>query len=283
MKGDDKQNGAKEYDLHAHTTASDGTYSPSELVRLAHRNGLAGIGITDHDTLQGIADAQEEARKLQIQIVPGVELNTEYKGREVHVLGYYVDEQDESFLQLCSRLREGRVNRAEKMIQKLYEHGIQITMEDVLHYAKGDAIGRPHVARTLVEKGYCKSIQEAFERFLIPGRPGYVERMKLHPVEAVKAILTAKGCPVLAHPGLIGDDELIEELVQHGLKGLEVSHPDHTPEQRDTYRAIAERFQLITTGGSDFHGQGAEHRGDLGTVRVTEAVVQALYQAAKHK
>jgi 3',5'-nucleoside bisphosphate phosphatase len=271
------------FDLHAHTTASDGTFTPSELVQLAKEKGLAGVGITDHDTLQGIAEARQAARQLGVEIIPGVELNTEYKGREVHVLGYYVEEEDEAFQRLCASLREGRYQRAEKMIDQLRAAGIHITMEDVLKHATGEAIGRPHVARALIENRYCQSLPEAFEKYLTPGRPGYVERMKLHPAEAVKAILAANGCPVLAHPGLVGEDQLIRDLVKHGLKGLEVRHPDHTPAQIETYKAMAEQLGLIMTGGSDFHGKGAEHRGDLGTVTVGRPVVDALYHAAKHR
>ncbi|UOF89426.1 PHP domain-containing protein [Fodinisporobacter ferrooxydans] len=270
------------FDLHAHTTKSDGTYTPAELVRLAVEKGLAGIAVTDHDTLNGIEEARIAAVSAGIEIVPGVELNTVYNGREIHVLGYFIDETNESFLQLCKQLREGRVNRAEMIIERLQEAGCSITMEDVLAYAQGDAIGRPHIARVLVQKGYCSTLQEAFDRYLVPGKPGFVERMKLHPQKAVQAIREARGCPVLAHPGLIGDDALIYDLHRHGLGGIETEHPDHSPLQRQHYQTIAVQLQLIATGGSDFHGAGAEHRGDLGSVKVGRDVVARLFADA-HK
>jgi predicted metal-dependent phosphoesterase TrpH len=265
-------------DLHAHTTASDGTLTPSGLVKRAKQNGLTGVAVTDHDTLDGIEEAKRAGESLGILVVPGVEINTEWQGKEVHLLGYFVDPGDQQFQTLLRTLREARVERVARMVAKLTVRGLDITMEEVLSEAAGAAVGRPHIARVLVRKGLAKDTRDAFDRFLQRGRPGYVERYKLHPKEAVAAIRQAGGCPVLAHPGLIGNDAIIAELAEYGLEGLETDHPDHDTSMRQRYRNMAEQWGLVATGGSDFHGTGAEHRGDLGTVTVARETVDALYR-----
>jgi 3',5'-nucleoside bisphosphate phosphatase len=270
-------------DLHAHTTASDGTFTPRELVELAHRNGLAAIAVTDHDTTDGVAEATAIGRELGVEVVPGIEISTEFEGKEVHVLGYYYDPNHEGLQDLIKRMREDRVTRMDRMIEKLKHAGLDITREEVLAEAQGGSIGRPHIARILMRKGYVSDIPDAFDKYLGTGKPGYVERLKILPEEAVKLILAAGGSPVVAHPGLVGKDYLFDTLVPHGLVGLEAYHPDHDPAKREHYAALAKHHGLIATGGSDFHGGGAEHRGDLGSVHVSVDVVRQLQEKASFR
>lgn len=262
-------------DLHAHTTASDGTFSPTELVERAKQNGLAAVAVSDHDTTAGLTEAQAAGRALGIEVVPGIELSTVFEGKDVHVLGYYYDPEHPALLELTRQMREDRVNRMEKMIQQLQDAGIEITREEVEAEAQG-SIGRPHFARILIRKGYVSTMPEAFDQYLGYGKVGYVPRMKVTPEDAVRLILEVGGVPVVAHPGLVGKDYLFDTLVPAGLVGVEAFHPDHTPEQRHHYQRLAEQHGLIATGGSDFHGAGAEHRGELGSVHVPLDVVRQL-------
>ncbi|GAX91795.1 PHP domain-containing protein [Effusibacillus lacus] len=264
------------YDLHAHTTASDGTFSPGQLVRYAKERGLYGVAVTDHDSTDGIAEAMEEGQRMQIDVVPGVEINTEYEGKEVHVLGYYFDRHSKSLQELFSKLRTERITRMNRIVEKLDELGIVIDRNEIIKEAGEGAIGRPHIARVLIKKGYALDMRDAFYRYLGLGAPAYVERFKLAPADAIRMIREAKGVPVLAHPGLVGKDALIKELMPAGLLGIETAHPDHPAEARARYAKLARELGLIATGGSDFHGSGAEHRGDLGSVTVTKYVVDAL-------
>jgi 3',5'-nucleoside bisphosphate phosphatase len=263
-------------DLHAHTTASDGTFTPRELVVLAKKNGLAAVAVTDHDTTGGLQEALQAGRELGVEVVPGIEISTEFEGREVHVLGYFYDPENDALQELTQRMRDDRLTRMDRMIDKLNAAGLDITRDEVLEESKGGAIGRPHIARVLMNKGYVANIPEAFDKYLGSGKIGYVERLKLTPEHAVEVILGAGGVPVVAHPGLFDKDYLFDTLVPLGLVGLEASHPDHPEEKRTHYKALAQHHGLIATGGSDFHGGGAEHRGDLGTVRVPLDTVEQL-------
>lgn len=195
-------------DLHTHTTASDGTLSPAELVREAAAVGLQILAVTDHDTTDGIQQAQEEARRCGLELVPGVELSTDTAGAEVHILGYFVDWRDPEFTALLRRMREDRVERAREMVRRLNRLGLPLTFDDVARQADG-AVGRPHVARALVAAGYVSSFEEAFTRYLARGRPAYVERRRFTPEEAVEVVLRAGGVPVLAHPLWGGDRDRV--------------------------------------------------------------------------
>lgn len=263
-------------DLHAHTTASDGTFTPRELVELAKRNGLAAVAVTDHDTTAGLSEAQAAGEELGVEVVPGIELSTEFEGKEVHVLGYFYNPEHAALRTLTQQMRDDRLHRMDNMIVKLQQAGVGITRDEVVEEAKGGAVGRPHIARVLVRKGYVSDIPDAFDKYLGSGKPGYVERLKITPEHAVRLILEAGGVPVVAHPGLFGKDYLFDTLVPLGLAGLEAFHPDHDADKRRHYEALAEHHGLIATGGSDFHGGGAEHRGDLGSVHVTMDTVRQL-------
>lgn len=259
-------------DLHVHTRASDGLLTPAEVVGQAFAAGLAAVAIADHDTIDGIAEAQEAASLIpSLRVVPAVEINTDHGASEVHVLGYFPDLSDAEFRAFLARQRASRAERASLMVHRLRNLGLKIELERVEALAAGGVIGRPHVAAALVEQGYAASFQDAMERLLQRGRPGYVPRHKLRPHQAVEAIIGASGVPVLAHPGAPPcGDALIAELVPSGLQGLEVLHPLHTPAQRRRFRAVARERGLVATGGTDFHGLGP---GDPGGVRIGEISV----------
>ncbi len=267
-------------DLHVHTNASDGTDTPEQVVLLAKKIGLKAIGITDHDTTEGIEPAMRAARQLSLELIPGVELSTEKHGFEIHVLGYLVDPYCPDFLERLHGLRENRRERAYEMVQKLRGMGVPVTFEQVLAVAGKAAVGRPHIARVLVQTGVVSSLKEAFDRYLGPDCPAYVPRFKYSPSEAVQLIIQSKGVPVLAHPGLAGCDGIIPELIRAGLKGLEVYYPLHSRRQVEHYLRLCARYKLIPTGGSDYHGAEHKTHGQLAAATVPDAVVRRLKGAA---
>ena len=247
-------------DLHAHTTASDGSLHPGELVQLAKDIGLLALAVTDHDTLEGVPEALEYGKALGLEVVQGVEISAEFKPGTMHVLGYDIDAQNHVIDGKLKALQEGRRTRNPKIISKLREMDIDITMDEVTEVAGGGQIGRPHFAQVLLRKGYVESVQEAFDLYLAKGGPAYLDKFRFFPREAIEVILEAGGLPVLAHPFSLKLDHttelesLIAELVEYGLVGLEVYYSKHTPEMTDYYLGLAERFGLAPTGGSDFHG-----------------------------
>lgn len=260
-------------DLHTHSSRSDGTLPPAEVIRLAAGIGLEVVALTDHDTTEGLAEAEAAGTGLGIEVVPGIELSAEHEGRSVHVLAYWPDPEEPELRTELARLRDERLGRAEGMVVKLRELGVAISLERVREIAGGGPIVRPHIAQALVEAGVVASEQEAFDRYIADGGPAYVEKHALAPVDAVRLILGAGGVCVLAHPGLWDDrtgtgvpEEVIEAMAAAGMRGLEVDHPDHAPEQRERYRRLAARLGLVPTGGSDFHGDRLE-RSPLGGAR----------------
>ena len=244
-------------DLHTHSTASDGIHTPSELVRLAHEASLGRIGLVDHDTTDGLAEALAAGEHYDVVVVPGVEINTDLSGRhgEVHVLGYYIEYNRPPFQQALAMLRNAREQRGEKMVARLREQGLDVTWERVRELAHG-AVGRPHVAAALIEKGYASDVSDAFDKYLAPGRSGYVPRYKLSPADAVRLIKSARGVPVLAHPLGIPDmeREVLPELVIIGLQGLECYYGQYLPTDVEHLLELAETYHLVPTGGSDYHG-----------------------------
>jgi len=249
-------------DLHCHSTASDGTLKPTDLVALAVSRGLQVIGLTDHDTIKGWKEAEDAAQKLGITLIKGIEINTDWRGQEIHILGYGMDEDNVTFRNRLYEIQEKRVSRVIKIIEKLKSLGLEISLEEISSFSKGESIGRPHVAQALVTKGYAPDTKTAFNYFLKIGAPAYVPRYKLQPEQAVKIIRNAGGVAVLAHPGSQKIDlKQVQELVTAGLQGIEICHPDHTPEQNKIYKKIATELKLIMTGGSDYHGP--EIRADI--------------------
>ncbi|MGH2635842.1 MAG: PHP domain-containing protein, partial [Actinomycetota bacterium] len=246
-------------DLHTHTDRSDGTFAPSELVRLAAERGLEVVAVTDHDTTEGLAEASSTGAELGVDVVPGVEFSAEHQRTSVHVLCYWMDGGNAELQTELRRLRDDRFRRGELMVEKLQALGLPISFERVREIARGGNIVRPHVAQAMVEAGVVASEEEAFERWIADERPAHVAKHALDPLDAVALIRRAGGLCVLAHPGMWGDqtavpDGLIEAMREAGMAGLEVDHTDHTPEQRTYYRDLAGRLGLIPTGGSDCHG-----------------------------
>jgi len=247
-------------DLHTHTTFSDGTFTPAEMVRLALQRGLTAISISDHDSTEGVSEAVAAAEGTGLEIVPGVEFSTVYDGGGIHVLTYWPDLGESEFQEELRRLRDDRWTRGEGMVRKLRELGYPIEFERVREIARGNSIGRPHVAQALVEAGVVPTIKDAFSPDLIAsGGRAYVEKHALDPVEAVRLIKRAGGLAVLAHPvhwrdGLPVPDEVIERMVEAGLDGIEVAHPDQDPSDRARYAEMAKRLGLVATGSSDCHG-----------------------------
>lgn len=246
-------------DLHTHTTASDGSLDPSELVRAAHEAGLAAVAITDHDTVDGVARALQAGRKLDIEVVAGVELSTDLADRVVHVLGYFVDPDESGLREKLDWARGVRASRNEKIVARFLELGIPMTMKEVAAKAGGDVVGRPHFAQVLVEKGVVKTIQKAFDIYLDRAGKAYIPKFRFQPAESIALIRNAGGLPVLAHPGdyhwrPLALDEQLATLVPMGLAGLEVLYSTHTPSQVQIFLDLARHHDLAPTGGSDFHG-----------------------------
>ncbi|MBP1156107.1 MULTISPECIES: PHP domain-containing protein [unclassified Paenibacillus] len=272
-------------DLHTHTLASDGTRSPADNVRLAAEAGLGAVAVTDHDTVGGLAEAAEAGLKYGIAVVPGVEISTVHDGQDIHVLGYWIDDEDPLFLSRLADLRQVRDRRNEMIIARLQELGISITMEDVLRSVQaskkeGDTVGRPHIADALERLGAADSMADAFNRYLGKGAAAYVNPPRITPFEAVRWVLEAGGAPVLAHPGLYGQDELIPQLTEIGLVGLEAYHSDHSPEQEKHYASLAATHGLLITAGSDYHGErgGVVFHAPIGARRVNTDVVDRLFE-----
>ncbi len=242
-------------DLHLHTTASDGRLEPGKIVRLAVKVGLDVIAITDHDTVDGVAPALAAAGDLpSLTVIPGVEINTDVPHGEVHVLGYFIDYTDQKLALTLQKLRESRLRRAQKMIAKLSSLGIDIEWQRVHELAQGGSVCRPHIAQALFEKGYVSSEKEAFDKYIGHNGPAYVERYKLLPTEAAKLVIDAQGLPVLAHPADISDlNELVPKLKAAGLVGIEVYYKDYGPEIIGGLLKVARRYNLIPTGGTDYH------------------------------
>ena len=246
-------------DLHLHTTASDGRLTPTELVNLAAKRGLKVIALTDHDSTEGLAEAVDAAKNLpHLTIIPGIELSIDVPGNEIHILAYFIRYEDGDLQNTLQKFRRGRVQRAQRMVDKLRELGIKVEWERVQEIAGDGAIGRPHIAIAMVEKGYIEQPQEAFAKYL--GRNGlaYVEREKLTAPEAINLITRWGGVAVLAHPAEIPDmDGVLEELKAAGLSGMEVFYAQYSAEKIQDLAEIAARHGLLACGGSDYHALGS--------------------------
>ena len=272
-------------DLHLHSTASDGRLSPGEVVRKAVGNGLAVIALTDHDSVDGIPAALETAKTFpSFTLIPGVEINTDVGEGEAHVLGYFVDYLHPELLASLSNLRDSRVNRAQRMITKLNNLGFDIKWERVKEIAGDGSIGRPHIAQALLEKGYIKTFQEAFNKYIGHGCPAYADREKISPVDAVTLVSRAGGLPVLAHPFTLKDPEpMIKELKGNGLAGMECYYNGYSSEAVKMLLGWADNYGLIPTGGTDYHGLNTANEVEIGTVEVPMASAERLIALAKQK
>jgi len=272
-------------DLHIHTTASDGQLSPADVVGKAAELGLTIIAISDHDSVDGIAPALVAAKAFPwLRVIPGVEISTDVPKGEVHVLGYFLDYTDGGLKAALSRLRSSRKQRAQKMVAKLRDFGIDIDWQRVQKLAGSGAMGRPHLAQAMLEKGYIASLKEAFTKYI--GRDGsaYVEREKMTPAEAVELILRADGLPVLAHPLTIDDPEtMVIELKAAGLVGLEGYYNDYTADEVNELLGLADRHSLIATGGSDYHGLDNNAETMIGGADVPIESAQRLIALAEQR
>lgn len=272
-------------DLHLHTTASDGRLSPEELVALAAGRGLRYIAITDHDSTEGIDRALEAARAYpQLTVIPGIEMSTDIPHAEVHILGYFLDYHDQDLQEQLRALREGRIDRARKILAKLAKLGIHIQWERVLELAGGGSVGRPHIAQAMFEKGYIPYLREAFIRYIGRDGPAYAERYKLTPGEAVSLIVGKGGLAVLAHPAENDSTvELLPSLIQAGLVGLEAYYNGYSRELVEELVELAQRYGLIPTGGSDYHGLETGTECQMGELPVPLESALGLMELAARK
>jgi predicted metal-dependent phosphoesterase TrpH len=272
------------FDLHTHSTCSDGTLEPEEVARLAAARDLAGFALTDHDTTDGVERARAAARPDGLSVITGCELSAEHEGRPVHVLGYGFDAAEPAFAARRAWIRDGRVRRAREMVERLRGLGVGVSFQRVMELAGGGSVGRPHVARAMVEAGAVPDVAAAFTgEWIGTGGRAYVAKVAVTPVEAVALIRGAGGAAVLAHPSVHAGagavpEPVIRAMAAAGLAGLEVDHPDQDAEDRAHWRALAAELGLETTGSSDCHGALYGYR--LGVCRTPEATVDALLARA---
>lgn len=276
---------ASKVDLHIHTTASDGRLPPEEIVQRAAEQGLKYIAITDHDTVAGISRALQAGIAFPgLTVIPGMEINTDTQTGEVHILGYCIDYKSKELEISLNRLRHSREIRAKKIVDNLSGMGIGISWERVMELAGGGSVGRPHIAQAMFEGGHIPSLQEAFIKYIGRHGPAYAERERLSPEEAVKLVVLAGGLPVLAHPEDVDElESFLKSLKKVGLIGLETYYDGY---HRDTVKKlakIAERYGLITTGGSDFHGLGSSHETPLGGAEVPIECAERLLKLAERR
>ncbi len=273
-------------DLHLHTTASDGVLTPSEIVRYAKSKGLQAIAITDHDTIEGLEEGLLEGERIGFEVISGVEISADHSPGSMHMLGYFLDIHHPLLKGKLDYLQKARAERNPKIIQNLNRLGVRISYEEVVKASGGGQVGRPHVAQVLMEKGYVRSFQEAFDRFLKKGAPAYVDKVRLKSKEAISFIKEAGGLPVLAHPKTVTTDgsssfeKILGELIEEGLRGIEVFYPEHTSLEVAQFRAMAERYGLLMTGGTDYHGIEKEAL-DIGVGRGEMKLPYALVETLR--
>ena len=272
-------------DLHIHTSASDGRFSPAEIVSRSAAAGLAVIAITDHDTVDGIAPALQAARTFpSLRVIPGVEISTDIPAGQAHILGYFVDYTDHELQIALEKMRNSRWERARKMVARLEDLGCRIEWERVREIAGAASVGRPHIAQALMEKDYVESFKDAFTRYISQDGPAYVERDKMTPVQAAELILRAKGLPVLAHPLTVPDPEaMVIELKAAGLTGIEVYYKDYSRDDINRLLRLSDRYGLVNTGGTDYHGLEPETDIDIGGVDVPAECVEQLLTLAQQR
>ncbi|MDP3149517.1 MAG: PHP domain-containing protein [Ignavibacteria bacterium] len=250
-------------DLHSHTKFSDGYFTPQELLEKVSEKNISVLAITDHDTVDAIPSATSLGNNLGITIIPGVELSSQDGERDLHILGYFVDIEDEKFKKYLSLFKSERIKRAERIIKKLNNLGFEITIEDVLSLSETSVVGRPHIADTLVKLGIVKSFYEAFQKFLGNNAPAYEKKYYVSPQNVIKIIHDAGGIAIIAHPGAL-PEETIGNLIKDDIDGFEIYHPAHSSEQMKYYEGITNNYFLYGTGGSDFHGGTRSDANNIG-------------------
>ena len=277
-------------DLHAHSTASDGTYSPAEVAELANKIGLSAIALTDHDTIDGLAEFQKTGNRLGIETIPGIEfaaLWEKHHRPEIHLVGLGFDPAHPALLSRMQEIRQSRDLRNSKMCEKLSSIGLHITIEEVAANAGGEIITRAHFANVLLQKGYIAKKEDAFSRYISPGLPGYVERELLTPALCIQTIKEAGGAAILAHPTLYGLgmeqlEELCEELIPYGLDGIECQYSTYSPAETKAITALAEKMDLLPSGGSDFHGKNKPNI-HLGSGKSNLAIPYGFWEELKKR
>jgi predicted metal-dependent phosphoesterase TrpH len=269
-------------DLHLHTTASDGRLTPEQLVTRAVEQGLNVMAVTDHDTVEGIPLALKAASDFHnLNLIPGVEINTDVPGMEVHMLGYFIDFESDSLVEPLKELRDSRVIRAKGMLEKLDKLGMPIKWNELLAIAGDSVIGRPHIAKAMEDAGYVSTSSEAFDKYIGRKGPAYVEHKKMTPVEVVRLIKAVHGIPALAHPANIDNlDTMLSDLKDAGLMGIEVYYGQYTSDIIQNLLALANKYDLITTGGSDYHAFHDERETMVGDIDIPEDCIRTLYALA---
>jgi 3',5'-nucleoside bisphosphate phosphatase len=277
-------------DLHLHTTASDGVMTPSQIVNYAKNKGLLAIAITDHDTIEGLEEGIVEGDRIGLEVIPGIEISAEHSPGSMHLLGFFIDICHPLLKERLGYLQRARAERNPRMVEKLNKLGVDVTFDEVLKASGGGQVGRPHFAQVLIEKGYVRNFQEAFDRFLKKGASAYVEKMRFSPEESIHFINEANGVAVLAHPntlqlnGYSELEDLILRLVKRGLRGIEVYYPEHSALDVAQYKKLAERHGLLVTGGTDYHGiekNGLDIGVGRGEMRLPYAMVENLRAARR--
>lgn len=275
-------------DLHIHTTASDGVMSPSGIVRYAKTKGLQAIAITDHDTVDGLEEGLLEGEKVGFEVIPGIEISAQHSPGSMHLLGYFLNVRHPLLKERLEYLQKARAERNPKIVENLNRLGIRLTYEEVVKASGGGQVGRPHFAQVLMEKGYVRSFQEAFDRFLKKGAPAYVEKLRFSPQEALHFIKEAGGVAVLAHPKTLGFsghaalEGIVLRLMEEGLKGIEVYYPEHSALEITQFRTLAVRNNLLVTGGTDYHGiekDGLDIGAGRGEMKLPYSIVEDLKAA----
>lgn len=263
-------------DLHIHTTYSDGALSGREVVVRAREAGLSIISVTDHDHTGGLQEAIAAGLELGVEVIPGVELSATLRDIDVHILGYFIDPENSRLLDYLSHFRTERVRRAERIVEKLNSLNLPLPIDAVLGKAGDGSVGRPHIANAMVEHGLTDSYNEAFVKYLGTGRPAYERKFQISPQEAIELVAFAGGLSFIAHPGCYLHEDMLLELLQLGIDGIEVVHPSHTPDLESHYRGIASEYYLLTSGGSDYHGGRKNGEDLLGRYTVTEEQVAEM-------
>lgn len=262
-------------DLHLHTKYSDGQYTPEELIIKVKEAGIDLISITDHDTVNGIEESIEIGKKYGVEVIPGLEISSDIRDREVHILAYFFDPANRELEEYLRFFRAERIKRASRIVEKLNALGLEIKLDDILEVAKNSVIGRPHIAKAMAAKGLVSNYFEAFSKYIGNGCPAYERKVHVSPRSAFKIISDAGGLSFLAHPGNL-PDVIMVELIEAGLDGIEVLHPSHLPHQVKHYKGIVNEFFLLESGGSDFHGGERNDYSNLGKYSIGIARVEAM-------
>jgi len=272
-------------DFHLHTTASDGRYSPEDIVRMAVSRGAEIIAITDHDSVDGVLPALEAAKPFpKLKVIPGVEVSTDVPHGEVHMLGYFIDYSDPGLTKKLAELRNSRRVRARRMLEKLENMGIRIEWDRVQEIAGNGSVGRPHIARAMIEKGYVKSNKEAFSQFIGREGPAYVEREKMTPEQVVELVVKVGGLPVLAHPADMDNlEDFLPKLQRVGMVGMEVYYDGYNSKTVEYLASLASKHNLIALGGSDFHGLETLSETPLGAVDIPPECINRFLALARQK